>query len=101
MMPTRTAISRNGVPIRLTDERWSHVLRDHPEVADYVEDVLLAIAEPDEIRAGDWGALISLRLLNRLYLTVVYRETALGDGFIITAYLARRPMVRTILWTRA
>jgi hypothetical protein len=26
------AKSKNGVPIRLTDERWAHILIGHPEL---------------------------------------------------------------------
>ena len=28
-----TAISRNGIAIRLTEERWQHIVEEHAEVA--------------------------------------------------------------------
>ena len=45
--------SINGKNIRLTDERWVHIVEGHPEMAGSLNDVLLAIAEPDLIIAGD------------------------------------------------
>jgi len=34
------AISVNGVPIRLTDERWEHIIDGHADLANYRDDVL-------------------------------------------------------------
>ena len=41
--------SNNGVPIRLTDERWMHVTIGHPEVADYLFEILATIENPEVI----------------------------------------------------
>ena len=29
------AVSRNGVPIRLTEERWFHIVENHDDLAGY------------------------------------------------------------------
>lgn len=29
------AISKNGVPVRMTTERWQHITIGHPDLADY------------------------------------------------------------------
>jgi len=42
-----------GKTIRLTDERWPHIVEGHPEMAGYLNDVLLAVAAPDKIIEGD------------------------------------------------
>ena len=34
------AFSRNGVPIRLTDERWFHVVENHDDLGGYYDEVL-------------------------------------------------------------
>ena len=100
------ATSHNGVPIRLSDERWSHVVRRHPEMEGSRSLVIETIAEPDFIQAGDSGELLAIRLyeatqLGRKYVVVAYREINATDGFILTAYLTRRPsQQRGILWTR-
>ena len=49
------AHSVNGVPIRLTDERWEHILDSHPELASYRETILDAIENPDYILASRGG----------------------------------------------
>ena len=41
------ADSVNGVPIRLTDERWDHIVDSHPELASYRETILDALENPD------------------------------------------------------
>ncbi len=42
--------SQNGVPIRLTEERWQHIVHRHPEMDDQRERVLETVAEPDMIQ---------------------------------------------------
>ena len=32
--------SKNNVPIRLTEERWIHIVENHDDLAGYYEDVL-------------------------------------------------------------
>lgn len=98
--------SHNGVPIRLSDERWSHIVRRHPEMDGSRSLVIETIAKPDFIQAGDSGELLAVRLyeatqLGRKYVVVAYREINAIDGFILTAYLTRRPsQQREVLWTR-
>jgi len=48
-------LSRNGVPVRLTEERWQHIVHRHPEMDDQRERVLETVAEPDMIQQGDFG----------------------------------------------
>lgn len=96
--------SRGKVPIRLTTERWAHIIAQHPEMATQRERVLETIKQPDMIQAGDFGELLAVRLypqtpLTRKYLIVAYREIPPADGFVLTAYFARRTSTRrSILW---
>jgi hypothetical protein len=68
--------------------------------------VLETIVEPDMIHAGDSGELIATRHyvetpLGSKFLVVAYREAVPQDGFVLTAYLARRPPSRRkLLWIR-
>lgn len=82
--------SRNGVPIRLPEERWRHIERRHPELRGQRYRVVETIAEPDLIQEGDSGELLAVRWyprtpLTEKYLVVPYRE-ATKDGFVLTAY---------------
>ena len=81
--------SKDNVPIRLTDERWIHIVENHEDLAGYYEDVLGAVEEPDYIIEGYKKALIALKKIKKgKFLAVVYRETTRKDGFIITSYFA-------------
>lgn len=70
------------------------------------ERVLRTIEEPDSIQRGDFGELLAIRFyseppLARKYLVVVYRETSITDGFVLTAYVTRRPSAaRETIWRR-
>ena len=82
--------SRNGIQIRLTDERWAHITEEHCELAGLRLDVLETVSEPERIVAGTQGELLAVRQTKPgLYLVAVYRESE-SDGFIITAFLTRR-----------
>jgi AMMECR1 domain-containing protein len=84
------AISKNGVRIRLTDERWSHIVEEHRELADLRLEVLDAISNPVRIVEGGERELLAVRELELgKYIVVVYREVS-SDGFVITAFLTRR-----------
>lgn len=83
-------ITKSGVPIRLTDERWVHITEEHAELAGMRLDVLEAVLQPERILAGEEGELLAIREQEvGKYLVVVYRELE-GDGFIITAFITRR-----------
>jgi hypothetical protein len=94
-------ISKNGVAIRLTDERWAHITEEHCEMAGLHSEVLETVVQPERILAGGDGELIALRELEQgKYLMVVYRERG-KDGFIITAFVTRRErslLKRRQLW---
>jgi len=83
--------SKNGVPIRLTEERWIHITEEHSEMAGYYFEVLETVEEPEAIYEGKMGECIAVREVdNGKYIAVVYRELSKGDGFVITAFLTRR-----------
>jgi len=82
--------SKNGVPIRLTDERWAHIIEEHGELAGLRQEVLQTVAEPHRIVEGKDGELLATRELESgKWLVVVYRELG-DDGFVITAFSTRR-----------
>jgi hypothetical protein len=93
--------SRMGVPIRLTDERWAHIVDNHDELAGLRGEVLRTVENPGRIVAGGAGELLGTREYQPgKWLVVAYREFN-GDGFIITAFLTSRMGSlerRTQLW---
>jgi hypothetical protein len=98
---TEIVVSKNGVPTRLTDERWVHITEEHNELAGMRLEILETIADPAQIFAGSRGELFAVREIEPgKYLVVVYRESQ-NDGFIITAFLTRRIQSfrqRQLLW---
>ena len=98
--------SKNGIPIRLTRERLSHIYQGHPEIEECEDLIVETLSEPEKILEGDNGALMAVRKYEKTpvsenkYLVVVYKELE-DDGFVITAYFTRRlPKWRKTLWQR-
>ena len=95
------AYSVNHVPIRLTPERWSHIVNSHDEMARYYDDCLEAIEEPDLVLPGTRGSLKAVKGYGRKgYLVVIYRELGTDDGFVVTAYFVRKIDRRKAVWRR-
>ena len=100
------ARSVDGVPIRLTGERWDHICQRHPELNNQKERVLETLRDPTEVLKGDFGEKLAVRFyrqtpLTTKFLVVAYKEIGRGDGFVATAYFTRRVAPwRERLWTR-
>lgn len=95
------ATSVNGIPIRLTEERWAHIVENKPYMRAYYERVLIAIEEPTWILRGYTGTLVAiLSLGKRRFLNVVYREISRNDGFVITAFVSPRVNKENRIWPK-
>jgi len=91
--------SVNGVPIRLTDERWQHIVGNKPYMQSYYDRILDTVENPTWILRGHGNTLVAVQSIRRLnHLHVVYREINRNDGFVITAFLARKVNRGTIIW---
>lgn len=97
-----TGRSKNGVPIRLTEERWGHIMDEHRELEGLELAVLEAVSDPERVLTGGAGELLAVRTHEPgKWLVVAYREVGDDDGFVITAFLTRRFRSldrRTQLW---
>lgn len=93
-------ISIDGVPIRLTFERWyEHILEEHSYMSGYFEDVLKAIENPTFILRGKRGSKVAVvNIGRRQWLHVFYREISREDGFIISASIHRDYERSKIIW---
>ena|SRR3990167_2495671 len=85
----KIANSVNHVSIRLTTERWQHISKNHKEVANLEPQIFETVSNPNFIVAGRNKELLAVKKLLDIYLVVVYKEER-TDGFVITAFLARR-----------
>jgi hypothetical protein len=87
----RIALSRNGVAVRLPDERWVHITEEHSELAGRLFDVIETVEQPDSVFEGSMGEFLAVRAVEtEKYLVVVYREMSATDGLVITAFLTKR-----------
>ena len=87
------AISIHGITIRLTEERWQHITTGHPEIADYYYEILQTLETPEIIYEGSNDAKIAVKKVQEnapAFIVVIYKETSLRDGFVITAYLSNK-----------
>ncbi|MGI8637515.1 MAG: hypothetical protein ACR2KZ_19125 [Segetibacter sp.] len=98
------AMSKNTIPIRLTEERWHHISTGHPEVAGYYYEILETIENPQSIYQGNRDELIAVSVKQEptnKFIVVVYKEIDSTDGFVITAYISNKEdqfEKKKILW---
>jgi len=95
--------SKSGIPIRITEERWFHIIENHDDLAGYYDNVLEAVEDPDYIIKGYKGVSITLKEIKRgKFLAVVYKEINEENGFIITAYFTSKLKLskEVILWQK-
>ena len=84
-----SSVSKNRVRIRLTYERWVHIVESHNYIVGMHENVLETISEPDFIVKGRKKELIALKHYEKTpvsekFVVVVYKEVDTKDGFIIS-----------------
>jgi len=104
--------SVNGIPIRLSDERWGHILKGHGELGGFQVELLLTVSRPEAVYRlppGRGHQFAAVRKFDRLRafglsenLVVHYREVSLDDGFILTSYVMSDGRLRGRFrqWTR-
>lgn len=100
---TNTTYSVNDVPNRLTNERWTHIVENHDDIAGYYFDVLETVTNPTWIFKGDEDELWAVKLISkRKAILVIYKELKeQNDGFIITAFFTtkiQKLLRRRIIW---
>ncbi len=94
MEPLATPISKRGVAVRLTHERWSHIVEAHDYLAGHLDLVVDTISDPDYVVTGVKGELLAVKQYNRTaighkHVVVAYKEQD-QDGFIITAFMTSK-----------
>lgn len=54
-------LSKSNVPIRITEERWQHIITRHPEMSGVREKLIETIHDPELILEGDKGTVMAVR----------------------------------------
>jgi hypothetical protein len=93
--------SVGGVTIRLTDERWEHIIESHPGMSGFFQTILDTVEYPEFVTRGQKGVKIAIVNLGRKrWLHVMYKEIAQVDGFIITAFFDDEYNKSRVIWSR-
>jgi hypothetical protein len=94
--------SINEIPIRLTYERWFHIVENHDDLSSYYFDVLETLQKPDFVVRGNKGTQKAIRnMAKNKWLVVIYREISTNDGFVITAYFLDKKPKGEIIWKQS
>jgi len=100
-----TVMSKNGKTIRLTEERWSHIVESHDYMAGNQDLVFETLESPDTIIDGGKDELIAVKHYIRTsisdkHVVVIYKEQE-RDGFVITAFMTSKPekiIKKGVIW---
>lgn len=91
-----------GFRARCTEAYWiGKIVADHPIMADRIEAVKQALADPDEVRLSRIGASVYLFYTSdeKRLVCVVARQVN-GNGFLITAYPTDKMKTGETVWTK-
>ncbi|MDY0279127.1 MAG: hypothetical protein EOM59_13425 [Clostridia bacterium] len=90
---TYSVFSVHNIPVRLTNERWRHISVGHPEMADYIDQILDCVENPEIVYKGSVEEFLAVKSLDNeksKFIVVVYKETDDNDGFIITSFITNK-----------
>ena len=74
--------------IRLTMERWNHIISAHPELADKQNVIESTLHRPEQEYRGPKGEIAAFKnLQNELNIVVYYRPVNNRDAFVLTAHI--------------
>jgi len=86
---------KTGRTIYLADERWKHIISEHPEVTNFLEEMKETLVQPTKIATFYYDEKVRYhyRYFKKLkspakYFLVIIKYLN-GNGFIITAYFVK------------
>jgi len=102
-----TVISKNGKEIRLTAERWAHIVESHDYMAGNQDMVFETLESPDIIVIGIKNEFIAVKhyvktSISEKHVVVIYKEEENG-GFFITAFMTSKPekvIKKGVIWRK-
>ena len=90
--------------IELTDERWVHIVKEHPEIKQYKDRIREVLASPDYVKKSsrDAEVLLYYKFYNDIF-AGKYVLIAIKKGlrsFILTCYITDTIKKGATLWER-
>lgn len=100
-------ILKNGKEIRLTAERWYHIVESHDYMAGNQDIVFETLEDPDIIVSVEKNEFIVIKhyiktTISEKHAIVIYREEE-NDGFVITAFMTSKPekiIKKGVIWKK-
>ncbi|MEE8167289.1 MAG: hypothetical protein V3T58_00250 [Candidatus Hydrothermarchaeales archaeon] len=95
---------RLGRDIRLTEERWSYIIRHHPEMTNLKREFRSTVSEPDLVVRSVYNPEVVLYyryfkiIFDGKYLVGVIKLST--DSFVLTGYVADRIKEGEVLWKK-
>ena len=83
----------SGRKIHLSKERWNHIVTEHPQLSDKIDEIKEVIKNPLTVRRSKYDEEVRFhyrfykKLSKYLMVSVKYLN---GDGFIITAFYTKK-----------
>lgn len=100
-----TPVSINDIAIEIPADRWTIITEAHPEVAQYLNDIIETIEDPDIVYAGTGQRSVAVKEIERgKFLSVLYNESADTRSRLITVFLTRNLLQfdeSNIIWTKS
>ena len=98
---------KNGIKIRLTSERWSHIVESHDYMAGNQDVMFETIENPDLTVSGGQNEFIAIKhyaetSISEKHVVVIYKEEE-NDGFVITAFMTSKPerfLKKEVVWRK-
>ena len=84
---------KSGRKIHLSNERWKHIVTEHPKLSDKIEDIKDTLIHPLTIRNSKYDERVRFyykfykKLSKYLLVSVKYLN---GEGFVITAFYTNK-----------
>jgi len=102
-----SVILKNGKEIRLSEERWYHIVESHDYMAGNQDIIFETLESPDVIEKGEKGELIALKYyaktsISEKHAVVIYKEQE-ENGFVITAFMTSKPesiIQKGVVWKK-
>ena len=102
-----SVISKNGKEIRLSEERWCHIVESHDYMAGNQDIIFETLESPDIIVEGRMEEFIALKYyaktsISEKHAVVIYKEQD-NEGFVITTFMTSRPesiMKKGVVWKK-
>ena len=90
-----------GKHVRITRERWQHILHKHPEMTGREDDVGKVLEDPDEIRRSKKDASVFLyrRQFGDHYIRDVIKHYN-DEALLITTFLERKAGRGELIWQK-